>query len=86
MLKEMTVYNPEKGRLETVAVEFTTENTTWFDKCRVSDDITMIADFGGDLLVSENNRNYPVIFCDMSRESVGYDQKRASNLLRGVLL
>ena len=25
-----TVYNPQKGRLETLEVEFSAENTTWF--------------------------------------------------------
>ena len=28
---EETVYNPQKGRLETIQVEYTEENTTWFD-------------------------------------------------------
>ena len=27
---ECTVYNPQKVRLETLEVEFTEENTTWF--------------------------------------------------------
>jgi len=27
---EITVYNPQKGRLETIEIEFTDENTTWF--------------------------------------------------------
>ena len=27
---ETTVYNPQKGRLETIDVEFTKDNTTWF--------------------------------------------------------
>jgi hypothetical protein len=30
---ETTVCNPQKGRLETIDIEFTTENTTWFDDC-----------------------------------------------------
>jgi len=28
---EETVYNPQKGRLENIQVEYTEENTTWFD-------------------------------------------------------
>ena len=27
---EITAYNPQKGRLETLEVEQTEENTTWF--------------------------------------------------------
>ena len=30
-LKEITIYNTLKGRLETLNFEFTPENTTWFD-------------------------------------------------------
>ncbi|EFK05397.1 conserved domain protein [delta proteobacterium NaphS2] len=30
-MKEITIYNTLKGRLETVSFEFTDENTTWFD-------------------------------------------------------
>ncbi len=28
---EMRVYNPQKGRLETIGAVITDENTTWFD-------------------------------------------------------
>ena len=28
---EQTVYTPQKGRLETINIDFTDENTTWFD-------------------------------------------------------
>lgn len=30
-MKDMTIYNMSKGRLETIRFEFTSENTTWFD-------------------------------------------------------
>lgn len=40
---ECTVYNPQKGRLETLEVEFTQENATWFYS-RASDGVTIIAD------------------------------------------
>lgn len=41
---ECTVYNPQKGRLETLEVEFTQENTTWFYS-RASGSVTLIADW-----------------------------------------
>jgi len=47
---EITVCNPQKGRLETIAVEFTKDNTTRFDNCWNPRDIYMMADFEGDLL------------------------------------
>ena len=28
---EITVHNPHKGRCETIDVEFTADNTTWFN-------------------------------------------------------
>ncbi len=30
---ETTVYNPQKGRLETIDVNITKSNTTWFEDC-----------------------------------------------------
>ncbi|NTV58867.1 MAG: hypothetical protein HGA74_16515, partial [Deltaproteobacteria bacterium] len=48
---EITVYNPQKGRLETIAVEFTNDNTTWFESYRNSRDIARITDFEGGLLI-----------------------------------
>jgi hypothetical protein len=27
---QQTVYNPQKGRLERISIEFRDENTTWF--------------------------------------------------------
>ncbi len=47
---EQTVYNPQKERLETISIDFTADNTTWFDPCEHPDDIRMITDFDGDLL------------------------------------
>ncbi|MBA3005443.1 MAG: hypothetical protein FP810_02400 [Desulfocapsa sp.] len=44
----------EKGRLETINVDFTDENTTWFKRCRNSADIEMITDYNNeDLLIKE---------------------------------
>ena len=28
---QQTVYNPQKGKLETINIDFTDENTTWLD-------------------------------------------------------
>ncbi len=45
---EQTVYNPQKGRLETIAITFTDKNTTWFD---ADAGISLISDFEGGLLI-----------------------------------
>ena len=42
---ELTAYNPQKNRLETLEVEFTAENTTWFEYSRRTS-VSTITDFG----------------------------------------
>lgn len=77
-----TVYNPQKGRLETVAVEFTNNNTTWFSQCKNAGDISMITDFADDILITEFGHTYPLRIYDISRADIGYDQKKAEQLRR----
>jgi len=77
---EMSIYNPQKGRIETVDVAFTNDNTTWFNNCRNARDISMITDFGGDLLISEFGYTYPFRIYDLSRADIDYDQKKARQL------
>ncbi len=55
---EMLIYNPQKGRLETIDVTITKENTTWFEECEAYD-IERITDFGGGLLIQELSYAYP---------------------------
>ncbi len=77
---ELTVYNPQKGRLETIVVEFTDNNTTWFDNCEEPGDISMITDFNGDLVISEFGWDYPVRVYSAARALVRFDQKQAKEL------
>lgn len=79
---EKSVYNPQKGRIETVDVEFTNDNTTWFSNYRNARDISMITDFDGDLLISEFGYTYPVRIYGILRADIGYDQKKARQLRR----
>jgi hypothetical protein len=79
---EITVYNPQKGRLETIAVEFTNDNTTWFESYRNFRDIARITDFEGGLLITEFGYTYPVWIHETTRADVSYSQKRARQLLR----
>ncbi len=74
---EQTVYNPQKGRQETIDVEFTKQNTTWFDNCTNSDDIYMITDFENSLLITGFGYSYPVYIYDLSRAAIGNNQKKA---------
>jgi hypothetical protein len=77
---EVSVYNPQKGRLETIDVEFAQENTTWFDNWGDSEDIYMITDFEGGILIRECNYTYPVLVYDVTRAEIGYDQKKAKEI------
>jgi hypothetical protein len=77
---EMTVYNPQKGRLETIDTVFTEENTTWFDHCAEGHGIYMITDFEGDLLIREFAYAYPVRIYNTCRADIGFDQRKAEEL------
>ncbi len=79
---KMTVCNPQKGRLETIDIEFTENNTTWFTERRAARDICMITGFDGGLLISEFDYTYPILIYDVSRADIGYDPKTAKNLRR----
>ena len=79
---EITVYNPQKGRLETIEVEFTADNTTWFSHCKSNRDISMITDFDEGLLISEFGYTYPFWIYDVSRAEISYNQNEAKALRR----
>jgi len=79
-VKDITIYNTLKGRLETVGFEFTPENTTWFDD--VEDyEIYRIADAFGGLLIQESGYTYPILIGDVSRSDIGNNQQKALELL-----
>lgn len=80
-MKNTTIYNVSKGRLETVNFDFTDKNTTWFDDVE-NDQIYRIADAFGGLLVQETGYTYPVLIDDVSRSDIENDQLNASELLR----
>jgi hypothetical protein len=77
---EITVYNPQKGRLETIDATFTDENTTWFDNCTENHQVYMITDFEGGLLIRECDYAYPVRIYDICRADIGFDQRKAQKL------
>lgn len=74
---EKTVYNPQKGRLETIKVEITAENTTWFEDNRIE----KITDLDGCLLIQEFGYNYPFLIYDVTRKEIDYNVEKAFQLL-----
>lgn len=79
---QITVYNPQKGRLETIDAEFTKGNTTWFDNCRNTHDVSMITDIDGDILIGEFAYSYPFMIYGVSRSDIDFDQRKAKQLRR----
>lgn len=83
---EMTIYNPQKGRLETIEVTVNETNTTWFDNCLKPDDVYMITDTDNGLLIKENNFNYPALVYDATRAEIGSDHQKAKMLREEMML
>lgn len=76
-----SVYNTSKQRLETVDVELTDENTTWFDDSTNAQDIYTITDVDGGLLIDELNYNYPIWVDGVSRADINHSRRKAKDLV-----
>lgn len=81
-MKEITVYNTLKSRLETITVEFSEKNTTWFDDESFNNDIQMITDAHNGLLISQRDYGYPFLVGGMSRANIAYSASNALKLMR----
>ena len=79
-MKEITIYNTLKSRLETVHFDFTPENTTWFDDSETFD-IYRIADAFGGLLIQETGYTYPILIGEFSRADIENSEQKALELL-----
>jgi hypothetical protein len=79
---QVTVYNPQKGRLETIDAQFTKDNTTWFSSYRNTNDVSMIADIDGDILIRDFAYSYPFMIYGVSRSDIDFDQRKAKQLRR----
>jgi hypothetical protein len=79
-MAKITIYNCQKSRLETINFEYTDKNTTWFDDCVNDQDVHMITDVFGGLLIRQNGYNYPVWINGVSRAKIGYSRRKAFEL------
>ncbi|HSW65059.1 MAG TPA: hypothetical protein VLH56_17370 [Dissulfurispiraceae bacterium] len=79
---QITIYNPQKGRLETIDAEFTKDNTTWFGNYRNNHDISKITDIDGNILISEFDYSYPFMIYGVSRSDIDFDQRKAKQIRR----
>lgn len=79
---EMTIFNTAKHRLETINIEITDENSTWFKDSINTNAVSIITDFEDGLLIKQCSYNYPMWFNDVSRADIGHDRQKALNLLK----
>ena len=77
---QILVYNPQKGRMETIVAEFTKDNTPWFGNYRNNHDIAKITDIDGGILISEFDYSYPFLIYDVSRSDIDFNQRKARQL------
>lgn len=78
---QATIYNTAKQRLETVNIEITEENSTWFDDNVDANAVLRITDFQNGLLIKQCNYDYPIWFYDVSRADIDHCPHKAQNLL-----
>jgi len=77
---ETTVYNPQKGRLETIDVNLTKSNTTWFEDCVQDGQIYSITDIKGGLVICKLGYEYPFWIYDVTRADLGHHKQKAEEL------
>jgi hypothetical protein len=79
---EILAWNSDKQRMTTMDVEFSKENTTWYDRCTRESDIHKITDLDGGILISKAGYEYPVWIGGKSRTDIEYSRKIARELVR----
>ena len=77
---ETTVYNPQKGRIETLNITIDETNTTWF-----MDDIYIITDIDAGLSIRKACHSYPILIYDFTRAEIAYSPQKAKELLDDLL-
>ena len=76
-MMQITIYNFSKQRLETIDLQISEENTTWFDDDSDDHDVHMITDFEGGLLISPRGYEYPLWINESSRAAIDYSSRKA---------
>ena len=79
---EITVCNVAKSRLETIDINFTRDNTTWFEDITENKGIRMLTDIESGLLISEHNYNSPVLIYNVTRKDIDCNVHKALELKR----
>ena len=77
---EIIAWNADKQRLAAIDVEFSKENTTWFERCSKESDIQKITDADGGILISKAGYEYPIWIGGKSRADIDYSRVKARKL------
>ena len=81
-MKEITAYNPTKGRHVTIEVRFDQENTTWFKDELESAGIHSIADTDAGLLICEADYTIPLLAQELTRVAIKFDPHQAREIIK----
>ncbi|MEA1922004.1 MAG: hypothetical protein U9N63_05050 [Pseudomonadota bacterium] len=81
---EMTIYNPQIGRNETLDITIDKTNTTWFDDSIDGDGIYLIADIKIGLLIQKSGYSNPILFYGLTRAKIDYNPQAAKTLLKNI--
>ena len=79
---EITIANPYKGRLETVNIEFSDENTSYISD---KEKTVSITDYHHCLIIDEGLGTYPVIVYGLSRSDIAGDIQKLLQLKEETL-
>jgi hypothetical protein len=79
---EMTVYNPQKGRLETLDVKINKNNTTWFNNDQTPRHIRRITDYHNGMIIAEFDYTYPIWLYNVTRADIAFNAQKAKKLRR----
>jgi len=75
---KIIVCNAAKSRLETIDINITRDNTTWFEDIAENRGVQMLTDTDGCLLISEYN--YPVLIYEVTRKDIDCNIHKALEL------
>jgi len=81
---KMTIYNPQKGRNETLNITINKTNTTWFDDDLNGDGVYTMTDIDIGLLIQESGYSNPVLFYGLTRADIAYSTQKAKALLKNI--
>lgn len=72
---EISICNFATSRLETIYINITKDNTTWFEDITENRGVQMLTDTDGCLLIS--GYDYPVLICDVTRKDIDFNIHKA---------